>query len=126
MSYNIDTINVLHLSAKIRSVDASRLRRKYKADLPEGCFLHNGLAKEDSDGFCALTEFEWVGEGSGNSWRDLIGEIASKIVGKVEAILTWEGGDSVTGLRIVDGKLTEPAVSMTLEREPDDLGAHAG
>lgn len=60
-------------------------------------------------------KFWWSGECSGSAWTDFfIPRVAPKIMGTLEAVVTWEDGDSHTGLRIVDGKVTEPEVIMVL------------
>ncbi len=63
--------------------------------------------------------FWWSGEWSGNSWNEVfIKKVAPKILGTLEAVVTWEGGDSHSGLRIRNGKVTEPDVVMTLKDDP--------
>ena len=55
--------------------------------------------------------------GSASSYKDiLIKLVAPKIMGKVEAIFTWEGGEWQTGLIIEDGTVIECDVSKKLLR----------
>lgn len=120
MSYNVDSIEVLKCAAKMAAKDVRRLA---KLDLAESNFLEDLADVEpDADGFVAINpkKFWWSGEGSGSTWGDaFIAKIAPKIVGTLEAVVTWEGGDSFTGLRIRNGKVTEPKVIMALaEEEP--------
>jgi hypothetical protein len=52
--------------------------------------------------------------------QDLRGDLpcdCPAIRGQIEAILIWERGDSFSGLRIVDGVMSEPAVLMLLAPE---------
>lgn len=66
------------------------------------------------------SKFWWSGECSGGTWEEtFLPKIAPKIRGTIEAVVTWEGGDSHTGLRIRDGKVTEPEVVMTLVAEEE-------
>ena len=44
-------------------------------------------------------------------------KVAPLILGTVEVIFTWESGDSHSGLRIVDGKVTKHEVVMALGKE---------
>jgi len=48
------------------------------------------------------------------AYNDLLPKLAPFIHGRVEAILTWEGGDSHSGFTIEDGEFTECDVQMTL------------
>jgi hypothetical protein len=115
MSYNIDNITVLSFDkARISKDDVERFAES--DELPESSFFEE-LKRADKDGYCAIDprRFWWSGEGSGRIWKEVfIDKIAPKIMGKIEAVVFWEGGDSVSGLRIVDGKVTEPEVVMTL------------
>lgn len=66
-----------------------------------------------------LKNLSWYGEGSGRAYEDhFIKDVAPLIHGRVDAIFTWEGGDSVTGLRIKDGVATECKVEMRLVEAP--------
>ncbi len=54
---------------------------------------------------------------SGNSYEDgLIDKIVPYIHGHVEAVFTWEGGDSHSGLIIEDGEAWEAEVKMRLKQ----------
>ena len=59
--------------------------------------------------------FWWFGEFSDTSYEDvLIKQIAPKIHSRIEMIFTWEGGDSVTGLIIDEGRATKMDVARAL------------
>ena len=78
-----------------------------------------GNALPAQDAMSLLVELEnlwWAGEGSGRSWDTLVNEVAPLIKGEVEAVFTWEGGDSTTGLAIKNGKVAKCNVAMTLEK----------
>lgn len=120
MSYNIDSANVLKCDAWMLAADIGELLAKHEDELPSDCFLHEMAEKEpDAEGRVLIgDDFAWRSEGSGNSWREVfLPHVAPKIHGTLEAVLTWEGGDSHSGLRIRDGKVTEPNVVMALEDE---------
>lgn len=118
MSYNPGHMTVLKCDAKILLKDLRRLSKC--DDLAEGNFVDEHVGREpDADGHVAIdpTRFWWYGEGSGSSWDFFIKKACPKIVGNLEAIVTWEDGDSHSGLRIRNGKVTEPDVIMTLKDE---------
>lgn len=119
MSYNIDTVRLLETTdARIRLTDVDALLERLEDDLPEACFLRDLADKTpDENGMVEISDLDWSGEGSGKTFRENFPEVVPYIVGRVEAILVWEGGDSTTGLRIVDGKMTKPAVIQTLTPE---------
>ena len=119
MSYNIDNIDVVALNASITLEDLETISKTLKG-WPESNFVDEHLEEVKSgalqavDGRVVLDSFSWSGEGSGRAYHDHMRNIAAKICGTIEAVLFWEGGDSVTGLRITGGVMTEPKVSITL------------
>lgn len=116
MSYNIDSVSIESMDAKIKKADLRRLLRSLDT-LPESNFLEEHSDHEpDGDGYIKLASFYWCGESSGRAFEDLVKKVSKKIVGHVEAIFTWEGGDSVSGLIIKDGEATECDVEMRLVR----------
>jgi hypothetical protein len=119
MSTNIGHIEVLNCDAKMLAKDVRRLAKD--RDLPECCFLEDLATKEpDADGYIAIDadSLEWGGEFSGSSWKTVfLKKVAPTIRGTLEAIVTWEDGEFHTGLRIRDGKVTEPEVKMTLAED---------
>ncbi len=121
MSYNITSINILSIDARI-SVDDIRWLYGMLGGWPEANFvsdthrkLQRGAITASASGEVALETFEWHGEGSGNAFHDHMADVASSIRGHVEAVVIWEGGDRITGLRIRDRVMTQPAVRMALE-----------
>lgn len=118
MSYNSGHIEVLVCDAKMLAKDIRRLAMN--EEKAEGNLLAEHLDREsDADGYIAIDpkRFWWYGEGSGSSWDFFIKKVCPRIVGTIEAIVTWEDGDSHTGLRIKDGKVTQPEVVMALAQE---------
>jgi hypothetical protein len=66
------------------------------------------------DGMLTVTEFKMSGEGSG-TFKDLIlDEALKRSKGELEAILIWEGGDSITRLKVKDGILEESDVDFEI------------
>jgi hypothetical protein len=120
MIYNVSSVRTLVLEASVVARDVALLIRKYNKDLPEHHFLKaldvpafDSIESGEPHRQIPIKTFEWSGTWSGNSIETLK-EIASYIHGRIDAVLTWEGGDYVSGLRIQDGEYTECDVQMTL------------
>lgn len=60
------------------------------------------------------SKLRWRGEGSG-SYYDTFKDILSQMDGEAELVLIWEGGDSIGGLRIRNGEVTEHEVLFSLK-----------
>ena len=96
--------------------DVAELIATHEDDLPSECFLRDLADKEpDADGNVALgPDVEWCGVRSDKSFANVLPKVAAKIRGTLEAIVLWDGYDP-SGLRIVDGVMTEPKVKLVLE-----------
>jgi hypothetical protein len=121
MSYNIDHVECLMLKAKIKATKLYELLVLHGGELAEGNFLEDHSHDvPDQDGYIKLKKLSWHGEGSGNSFHETFMKlIVPHIEGEVEAVLTWEGGDSVSGLHIKDGVATEMDVAQKLTPKKD-------
>jgi hypothetical protein len=69
-----------------------------------------------------LHRFPWGGAGSGWATQSTHGKstlekILAKTKGDADIVLTWEGGDSHSGVRVRDGKITWHEVVMALGEE---------
>jgi hypothetical protein len=119
MSYNIDTDYALTIKAHMTAKSIRTLFKAHCRNLPEDNFLenlHDSLTgdEEDSD-LIPLKNVTWRCTGSGRTYEAIfIKKICPHIKGEVEVVFTWEGGDSQTGLRIRDGKVTRPKVLVAL------------
>ena len=58
-----------------------------------------------------------VWRGSGSSYDTLIETVLPAFEGEADLVLTWEDGDSFTGLRLRDRVVTKHKVVMTLGEE---------
>ena len=137
MSYNCDSTIVLNSNATMRRRDVLALLRDSGDNLPEGCFLNNVLPKSDpvkpldrmtpdelrkhadtiaetDKGTVEIKNLDWYGEGSGHTFDYFKETVAPLIMGRIEAVFVWEGGDSISGLIIEGGKITECDVSYKL------------
>lgn len=117
MSYNIDSVRLLSGSGQIRAADVLRLCKEL--NLPEVNLLDElkAAAKNAApETLLPIRQWWWSGEFSGMSYNEgELRKLARCVVGSVDLLLTWEGGDSVLGIRISDGQLTECDVRMVLE-----------
>lgn len=115
MSYNIDNVDATLTDAKILFKTLKSLNKKYESDLPERNFIEELLDEEpDSEGYVKIKDITWCATGSGRTYDVLTEKILPKTKGKMELIFTWEGGESISGLLVEDGKVTECNVEMTL------------
>ena len=113
MSYNINTID--YLSGELFMTDEKRGAARdipSSSRPPEGCFLDTYNDKDcwHND---MITALWWYGEGSGYSY-DLLKEVLALTTGCADLMIVWEGGDDITGLRVLDGDVIEYSVTHTL------------
>lgn len=123
MSYNIDAIIVLDgseltmLAANVVSLHA-QLAEDH--EMPESNVLHDKLAeaqRSTNETLVNLTSGEylhWTGEGSGHLLDVLKERVVPMTRGRAELVLIWEGGDSITGAIIADGKWIDCDVEFSL------------
>jgi hypothetical protein len=117
MSYNIDTWRTKKIEAltipmdaflvdgfDIRMTGASSVRIGGGSDLfkIEGQLVSGNVVVE---------KIYNIGEGSGHFANTLL-DILRKSTGYLEAVLVWEGGDSITRLIAKDGEVTEANIEL--------------
>lgn len=71
---------------------------------------------EEIRGILFVNRISWHGEGSGRTWG-FFTESLIKFLGSADLIVTWEGGDSRSGVRLVNGKVTMHKVISVLGEE---------
>ena len=111
MSYDINAIE--YISGKLFMTDETRTRLRDDLLLPESCFLDDIEECFSGD---ELVKPWWSGEGSGRCEDELRAALA-QTTGIADLLLTWEGGDSHSGLRVVNGKVTPHEVFFALGKE---------
>lgn len=125
MSYNVDRVEILE-SKRFRIKKSVLLAYEDRDDdLPESNFVWAALSASkntDAGEDVLLETLEWTGVGSGHSW-DLFLEILEKTEGFADIVTTWEGGDSVTGLRVRNGQVTPMFVERYLSSVEKKPGA---
>jgi len=122
VSYNVDHVEIVASNRFCIPRDSIAILRKLVTDddLPEICFLDEiddeRFFSEDTEEILHPKHLSWCGSGSGWSVKTLE-TLLSHFSGSVDLVLTWEGGDSFSGLRLVDGKVTRHDVLMSLGSE---------
>ena len=125
MSYNIDNAAILTGQLWLSRDGREWLDREELPSTPfEDTLLPESTPRcgpECDDGYALITNFWWSGEGSGNAVEcGAFRKLLSFTKGSADILLTWEGGDSFSGYRVVDGVVTRHMVEMTLGEEIDE------
>ncbi len=117
MSYQITATKVLIMSAQMFAKDVRELLIELKGDGRPECSFFDEMKVDGVPDTTpiSLPNFWWYGEGSGNSYETLKLKIAPRIIGHIQVVFIWEGGDSFSGLDINDGKVTECEVELSLK-----------
>ena len=74
----------------------------------EGKGIHGLLV----DGVVRVETIEIRGEFSGTMYREVLIPALEKSTGELEAVLIWEGGDSVTRLAVKDGHIIDTDIEL--------------
>lgn len=126
MSYNISQWKTKKLDNLIIPLDALHYtdefeRRGYKVEhqlhidgdkllaevrLGEGGGL-GGEIDDIRDPLIKVTQIALMGEGSGTDYHEVLLRALRKSTGVLEAVLIWEGGDSISRLIVRDGVVKE-------------------
>lgn len=129
MSFNIDKVTVLKSTAWMLANDVHRLLvvaddvNDDGIELPELNFLRDELGRAakqalkegDPERHLPIHRFWWCSQRSGDSYEEvLIAFIAPLIHGRIEAVFTWERGESLSGLIIDEGAVTKCDVQLVL------------
>jgi hypothetical protein len=64
------------------------------------------------NGFLLVHEFDMAGEGSGTFYNWILEPALKESKGTLEAVLVWEGGDSINRLTVKDGKVTSAEIDL--------------
>jgi hypothetical protein len=118
MSYNITGTELVCKASYITMAKLEELRATYGEDesLPEVNFLDPDWVKHQivKDGKVYPKHIWWSGYGGSEG---LLKKLLPAFTGDFDMILIWEGGDSVTGLRVKNGKVTKHEVGYSLGKQ---------
>jgi len=137
MSYNVDSAEII--SGKLTISASAYHQWKDDEGLPEispfdgldaSFFTRKCKNGHDSGGkkFCGdcgaeaqegpatveITSFHWGGCGSGHAYYDALPRFLAALEGSADLVFVWEGGDSISGVRVENGKVVEHEVVQTL------------
>lgn len=76
------------------------------------CGIEQSIKGILKDGMIHVTELEMDGEGSGTFRSFILDGALKESKGEMEAVLIWEGGDSITKLTVKDGVLEEIKIDL--------------
>lgn len=121
MSCNITSIDIVHSNGFGVDLDALHDLAETIIERPDASVFDPQWATICCPGRTASYAHEiscvwWSGDWSGHTLGGLI-EVLSVFDGEADLVLTWEGGDSHTGLRLRDHKVTRHEVVMALGDE---------
>jgi len=124
MSYNIDTWKTKKLENLVIPIDAffesestdwhpkitisDMVTNEVELDCGCGQTI-KGILK---DKLLYVSKLEIYGEGSGSLMNYVLNHALEESTGELDAILIWEGGDSITRLKVINGELTEEDVEL--------------
>ena len=64
------------------------------------------------DNMLVVSEITIYGEGSGTCFFEILKPALAKSMGYLEAVLIWEGGDSISQLLVEHGMVTESDIEL--------------
>lgn len=119
MSYNCTGAEYIKGKLYIERDIGIRLLEEMSDNLPESNLL-DCLCVRDPSSLSELVEIKnptWCDTGSNYNYPEDFVKVLSHTKGKADIVLTWEGGDSLSGFRVEDGKVTQREVVMALGEE---------
>jgi hypothetical protein len=111
MSYNADSCRIVDGELTMDPCKAAALLKKFGDKVPEQCFLYEH-AKGGLE-IAPLSSVTWCGEGSGHSWTEYR-QALEATRGSADIVVSWQSGDSVSGLRVRNGWVADMDVKQTL------------
>lgn len=124
MSYDIDTFKLKKLENLVIPFSAFFLHPR-KDWHPEGQFLDAETMLFRLEGGCGQTikgnliagelhvkELDLSGEGSGAFMAYVMREAFKQSTGQLEAVLVWEGGDSISRLVVNNGEFSDDPIEL--------------
>jgi hypothetical protein len=114
VSYNIGSWKrIAGEPLRISRENAELLSRTIGRDVIDGWFVDR--LRFDDGGYSVVDGSIVRGEGSGTLYHGHLGDVVACLEGSADFVLTWENGDSITGLRVADGKAIEMDVVFALK-----------
>ena len=114
MSYNISTIKYIGPGKlTITATDLGRAMIELRGKTPSRCFIGDtaNLSPIAPD-VLQVERVEWCGEGAND--EEALFRALAHTDGYADLLVIWEGGDSITGLRVNDGEVVAHDVVIHL------------
>lgn len=108
MSYNLSKVRVKNCTLEIPRGVIIAAENK----LPEINPFDDLDLRRDTSEWIKIKDFCWSGEGSGYTFDYLLECILPKSRGELNAVLIWEGGDSMERLVVKNGKVSREDVDL--------------
>jgi hypothetical protein len=122
VSYNIDTWKTkklidlkIPLSAFYKHPRADwhpEIKKKDGKTFVLVCGCDQEILGEVEDGILSVVVVNMAGEGSGTFYKWILEPALSESTGELEAVLVWEGGDSISRLTVKDGKVENKEIDL--------------
>jgi hypothetical protein len=81
-------------------------------DVELRCGCEQTIKGKLRDGMLTITEFDMTGEGSARFKSFILDDVLLQSTGQLEVIIVWEGGDSISSLKVNDGVLEETDIEL--------------
>ena len=118
MSYNITSIKYIGTEKlTINAADLARASTELRGKTPARCFIDDIKQLNQAFDVFQIGQVEWCGECAND--EEALFRALSYTQGSADLLVIWEGGDSLTGLRVHNGVVTEHEVVMRLGKEAD-------
>ena len=125
MSYNIDTVKLKKLenfTIPLDSFYSAKINKNWLPKLPvlinddREISIQMGCGQEIrgtlKDGIVTVSRMLLAGEGSGHNLEEVLSLAFKDSKGYYEAVMIWEGGDSVTSYIVDNGVITEKNIDF--------------
>lgn len=130
MSYNIDTWKTKRLDNLTIPLEAFRRHERTDwhplepviinaktMEVSLACGCEQAIKGILKDGALEVTSFEMSGEGSGTFYNWILESALKESKGSLEAVLIWEGGDSISRLIVNEGTVRTEQVELNAETQ---------
>jgi hypothetical protein len=116
MSFEIDHVHLIRGELSMDALVAQEFMMNYEDCIPGLNFLEDAAKKP---GVRVIPRVWWCDEGSGRHF-DVFKLALARTTGMADLLLIWEHGESITGLSVRNGVVTEMDVEYSLVPKKHD------